>query len=172
MTNVEGFLITEAVVGTSIPNIISQNNQSIVFEAKLQDAEIPNRNKRIYSRDALYNAINSPMIKEKMDRKTFYGEAGHPLSDDIKRQTYIDQRNISHIVTKAEFRGNDLFGIVETANTAAGNDMKGLIRQGSEVSFSMRGLGNVVKKEGEYTRVCDPLMLITYDWVCRLLKVS
>lgn len=165
MNKVEGFLIVESSTTASFPNILQHNANSTIFEAKLQDAEAPNRNKRIYDRTALYNGLNSQVIKEKLERKTFYGEAGHPLSDDIKRQTYIDQRNISHIITKIDFRNNDIFGTVETANTACGKDMQGLIRQGSEVSFSMRGLGNVVKKEGEYVRVCDPLMVICYDWV-------
>jgi hypothetical protein len=29
----------------------------------------------------------------------------------------------------------------------------------------MRGLGNVIKEEGQYKRVCSPLMVICYDWV-------
>ena len=43
--------------------------------------------------------------------------------------------------------------------------MRGLIRQGSKVSFSMRALGNVIKQEGQYNRVYGPLMLVSYDWV-------
>lgn len=92
-------------------------------------------------------------------------EAGHPLSEDIKRQAYIDQSRISHIVTSIKWEGNILKGVVETAQTSAGYDMKGLIRQGSNVSFSMRALGNVVKDEGQYKRVYSPLMILTYDWV-------
>jgi hypothetical protein len=92
-------------------------------------------------------------------------EAGHPLGDDVKRQTYIDQTRISHIVTSVEKRGTHIFGNVESANTSCGSDFKGLIRQGSEVAFSMRGLGNVVKKEGSAMRVGSPLLIIAYDWV-------
>lgn len=92
-------------------------------------------------------------------------ECAHPLSTDPKRQMYIDQRNISHIVTSYRWDGNHLMGIVETANTAAGSDMAGLIRQGSNASFSMRGVGNVTVKEGSYTRVKSPLFIVSYDWV-------
>ena len=92
-------------------------------------------------------------------------ESGHPLSEDIKRQAYIDQSRISHIVTSIKWEGNILKGIVETAQTAAGYDMRGLIRQGSQASFSMRALGNVIKEEGSYKRVYGPLMIVAYDWV-------
>lgn len=64
-----------------------------------------------------------------------------------------------------KWEGNLLKGIVETAQTACGYDMRGLLRQGSKISFSMRALGNVVKQEGAYTRVYGPLMIIAYDWV-------
>ena len=87
------------------------------------------------------------------------------MDDSVKRQTYIDQTRISHIVNSVSKRGNHVMGIVESANTSCGSDFKGLIRQGSEVAFSMRGLGNVVKKEGSAMRVCSPLMIISYDWV-------
>ena len=92
-------------------------------------------------------------------------EAGHPMDDSVKRQTYIDQTRISHMVNSVEKRGNHIFGVVESANTSCGADFKGLIRQGSEVAFSMRGLGNVVRKDGSYMRVGSPLMIISYDWV-------
>ena len=92
-------------------------------------------------------------------------ESGHPLSEDPKRQMYIDQRNISHIVNKVWWEGNKLVGEVETAQTAAGNDMKGLIRQGSEVSFSMRGFAKVGRDRSGSIKVEKPLRLVGYDWV-------
>lgn len=92
-------------------------------------------------------------------------EAGHPLSEDIKRQMYIDQTRISHIINKFNFVNNEVRGIVETAQTQVGKDMKGLVQQGSEVAFSMRGMGNVIKKDGQYERILGPLMIVTYDWV-------
>ena len=65
----------------------------------------------------------------------------HPLNPDIKRQLYIDQGNISHIVNKVWWEGNLLKGEVSAANTARGADFDGLIRQGSEVAFSLRAVG-------------------------------
>ena len=92
-------------------------------------------------------------------------ESGHPLSDDVKRHMYIDQRNISHIITKVWWEGNRVLGEIETAQTAAGNDMAGLIRQGSRVAFSMRGMSKAISKDGQYQRVSSPLNITCYDWV-------
>ena len=54
---------------------------------------------------------------------------------------------------------------IETANTRVGRDMQGLIRQGSKVAFSMRGMSDNVKRDGQYTRVGSPLMITCWDWV-------
>ena len=65
----------------------------------------------------------------------------HPLDPDIKRQLYIDQSNISHIIDKVWWEGNLLKAQVTAANTARGADFDGLIKQGSEVAFSLRAVG-------------------------------
>lgn len=87
----------------------------------------------------------------------------HPIEDTVKRQTYINQRNIGHIITRYWWEGNLLWGEVETANTEAGRDFQGLIRQGCEVSFSMRGLGGDVKKRNGYEYIDCGLFIVCYD---------
>jgi hypothetical protein len=83
----------------------------------------------------------------------------------MSRQLYVDQTRISHIVTKMWFEDKKLKGIVESANTNVGRDFQGLIRQGSSVAFSMRGVGPISEKKGEYIEVKQPLSIFTYDWV-------
>lgn len=162
--NLDGFIISETSY-TAIPNIIEETKDTTVISTILQEAEVSNRNLRIYDKDALYEALNSPMVREKIQKKAFFGEAGHPLSDDLKRQTYIDQTRISHIVTQLKFENNLIKGVVESARTRCGQDFRGLIQQGTGVAFSMRGLGGATKKEGKYTRIGKPLHIIGYDWV-------
>ena len=160
-----GFLIVESQSIPMKPNIIEHNKDNVVIETILQEAETVNRNKREYAKDALEDAILSPHIQEKLRRKSLFGEAGHPLSDSIERQTYIDQTRLSHVIKSIWWEGNIVKGLVATANTACGKDMEGLIRQGTEVAFSMRGLGGVTRKKGDLTRVEKPLHIITWDWV-------
>ena len=162
--DIQAYLITEETVA-SAPDVMSDNSQSIKFTAELQEAERPNRNGRIYGKNIIDQALNHYSVQEKIKNKAFYGESGHPNSDDIKRQMYLDQRNISHIVTGFEWQGNKLIGTLETAQTAAGQDMRGLIRQGSNVAFSMRGMSKVVTRDGQYQRVGGPLSIVAYDWV-------
>lgn len=134
-----------------------------IFKAILQEAGKPNRNGRIYTKKAIDEALHRTMVVEKLQHKAFYGENGHPIEDTVKRQTYIDQRNISHIVTKYWWEGNLLWGEIETANTSAGRDFQGLIRQGCGVSFSMRGVGGDVKKKDGYEYIDSGLYIMCYD---------
>jgi Prohead core protein serine protease len=160
-----GFLIIESTSEPTKPSILEHNKDSVVIEAVLQEAEAGNRNKRIYAFDALDGAVRSPQIEEKLKRKSLFGEAGHPLSDKIERQTYIDQTRMSHVIKSLWWDNKILKGQVATTNTLAGKDMEGLIRQGTEVAFSMRGLGGVTRKVDGLTRVEKPLHIITWDWV-------
>lgn len=161
----KGYLITEAATTGISPRIVHDSEVTTKFVAEIQEAEAPNRNGRIYSKEALDSAIRHYSIQEKLKNKSLVCEAGHPLSDDPRRQMYIDQTNISHIITDIWWEGNKLMAKIETANTRVGRDMQGLIRQGSKVAFSMRGMSDNVKKDGQYTRVGSPLMITCWDWV-------
>ena len=164
-TKGKGYLITEAATTGISPRIVHDSEVTTKFVAEIQEAEAPNRNGRIYSKEALDSAIRHYSIQEKLKNKALVCEAGHPLSDDPRRQMYIDQTNISHIITDIWWEGNKLMAKIETANTRVGRDMQGLIRQGSKVAFSMRGMSDNVKKDGQYTRVGSPLMITCWDWV-------
>lgn len=164
MSKKDGYVILESSY-TSTPEIVSDKCDVTIFKAIIQEAELPNRNKRIYSKRALEEAIARPMFQEKLRTKNFFGEAGHPMEESLQRQTYIDQRNISHIITDVSWEGNLLMATIETANTQAGKDFQGLIRQGAKVSFSMRGVGGSVRKKDGYDFIDSGLHILTYDWV-------
>lgn len=83
----------------------------------------------------------------------------------MARQMYIDQTRISHIITDVWMEGSILYGIIESAQTQTGKDFKGLICQGSEVAFSMRGVGPVKETDKGYVVVDEPLNILTWDWV-------
>jgi Prohead core protein serine protease len=165
MESQKGFLIIESNTEPAKPNIIEHNKDSVVIEAIMQEAEAGNRNRREYAFDALDGAVRSPQIQEKLKRKSLFGEAGHPLSDKIERQTYIDQTRMSHVIKNLWWESNILKGTVASTLTSCGRDFEGLIRQGTEVAFSMRGLGGVTRKKDGLTRVEKPLHIITWDWV-------
>ena len=163
--DIKGYLISESVT-SNIPVIKSDNtNGPTVIETVLQEGDLPNRNGRIYPTSVIKNGINSAYVQERLRRHGWVGESGHPLSEDVKRQLRIEQSNISHIIRKVWFNRNLLMGEVETALTERGKDMQGLIRQGMEVAFSLRGFGKVTEKKGNYLQINDPLNILTYDFV-------
>jgi hypothetical protein len=138
---IKGYMISEEVT-TSTPKIVSDKSGSpTIIETVLQEGDIQNRNKRVYPKAVIERGLNTDYVQERLKTKSWFGEAGHPLTPTVERQLYIDQSNISHIITKKWWEGNLLKGIVECALTARGKDMQGLIRQGSQVAFSMRGFG-------------------------------
>jgi hypothetical protein len=159
------FLINESAY-SSMAQVSKRNPNTVEFIAILQEAGVKNRNGRIYLKEVLDSALRSPYIQERLRTKSFYLEAGHPLDENVQRQMTIDQRNIAAILKEYWWEGNILKGRLETANTAVGRDMKGLIEQGSQVAFSLRAQGNVhYDSQLQATVVDAPIQIATYDWV-------
>jgi len=159
------FLITESAL-VSTPQIYKKNPNTVQFIAVMQEANKPNRNNRIYFKETLEQALKSPYVQERLATKSMFGEAGHPADGSVQRQMTIDQRNIAFIIEEFWWEGDLLKAKVETADTVAGRDMKGLIEQGSRVAFSLRAQGNVhYDTRMGATIVESPIQIATYDWV-------
>jgi hypothetical protein len=159
------YIINESAV-SALPSISKKHKDTVEFIAIMQEADRPNRNGRIYFKKVLEEALNSPYVQERLRTKSFYVEAGHPTDTSVQRQMTIDQRNIAAIVNEFFWEGNLLKARLETANTAVGRDMKGLIEQGSRVAFSLRAQGNVHRDEQLGATVVEsPIQIASYDWV-------
>lgn len=164
-----GVMLQEMTVTAAEPKIMSDTGSVVRFSTVLQDSK-PNRNKRIYSEQVLSEAITRPRVQELLATRTMYGEANHPFDPSMQRQMVIDQTRISHIVTgiTPPSNGQPVVGMIETAATSCGRDMRGLIVENkSTVAFSMRGMGGVRRVPGkdQLVEVTSPLQLFTYDWV-------
>lgn len=164
----KGFIINESLGMTpETPVIISENKgiNRVTIDTTLQDSDCINRNTRLYPKDTIDFGLAAPYIQERLRTKTWYGEAGHPRKPDVQRQLSYDHHNLSHIILNTRWNGPKLKGHVQAANTTCGGDFDGLIRQGSQVAFSMRAVGPVVEQKKNYVVVKTPLTLFTYDWV-------
>lgn len=161
------FIIHESSHDSNLQYIEKTPLGTIRFKAVLQEADRPNRNKRIYSKEVLEQALADPYVQERIRTNTWYGEAGHPLDTSLARQTNIMHDNIAFMIKRFWWEGNLLMGECETANTARGRDMAGLIEQNSRVSFSARAQGSLLPQTDMtgISRVAPNLKLITYDWV-------
>ena len=147
-------------------SIQKRNPNTIEFITVLQEANKSNRNGRIYPKAVLEKALNAPNIRERLATKTWFGEAGHPMDTSVQRQMTIDMRNIAFIIKEIWWEADLLKGRLETADTAVGRDMKGLIEQGCRVAFSLRAQGNVhTNPVTGIVEVEDGLQILGYDWV-------
>jgi hypothetical protein len=104
-----------------------------------------------------------------MKRRAFYSELDHPIPSgnhqiDGIRQTTVSLKEVSHIVRGYDFKGNLLFGEMETTSTPNGNILLGLLRDKTGVGFSMRGLAEL-ERQSECNVVKSPLTIIAFDAV-------
>lgn len=165
-----GYLFHESTMSESeIRSIEHKKNGVVKMVCVLQEANLPNRNGRIYPKNVIQKALGAAFIVEKLGTNSLLGEAGHPANADVQRQVNIDQDNATHLIKKFSWDAQDsniLLGEVESAYTSKGRDWAGLIRENGMVpSFSMRGLGDVTKSPSGQVTVKDPLRIVTYDSV-------
>lgn len=158
-----GYMICETASEPSKPIILSERNNRVTIEAKLQDANIRNRNGRFYSDKELFPELKSARLTELIESGNMFGEAGHPMSKDIGRQQTIDPNNVSHKITKLWTEGNDVKAHVRGSSNRVGEDFNNHILDDTKVSFSLRALGTVnnTKRGAEV----ENIKIITWDWV-------
>jgi hypothetical protein len=161
----KNYILNEAAF-TSPVSISAKKTDSVEFITTLQEADAPNRNGRVYPKKVLEAALQSPYVQERLRTSSFIGEANHPLDTSVQRQMSVDLRNAAFIIKEFWWEGNLLKARCETANTAVGHDMRGLIEQGVQVAFSLRAQGNVHTNPATgLVEVESPLQICTYDWV-------
>lgn len=128
----------------------------VMLSGVMQRSNTKNGNGRVYGRDILEREIsNYGAIIE--DRRAL-GELDHP--DD----SVINLKNVSHMVTKIWWDGDNVMGKVRVLDTPSGNILKSLIRSGVKLGISSRGLGST-RREGGNTIVEDDFQLICFDFV-------
>jgi len=156
----ESCIIQEATV-------VKEYNNKAIFRMILQDADNINQNKRLYPKPVLSEAM--AQCEERMKRKAFLGELDHPVpkgndSYDGVRQTTVSLKEVSHYIRAYEWQGTHLMGEIETASTKYGHVLHGLLKDGSGIGMSMRGLAELERLQ-EYNLVKGPLMIIAFDAV-------
>jgi len=132
----------------------------------LQEADLQNRNGRIYSWEVLEEAVMHPTLQERLNTRTLYCECGHPKEQSVDRQVHLERDRATCIIKDLSLEKPFIRGkLLETCATERGRDLMGLIvENGCKVAFSMRGLGRVVERGGTIY-VQRPLRIITWDEV-------
>jgi len=122
----------------------------------MQKCDQENGNGRVYSKKVLSREIEN--YQKFIEDRRALGELDHP--DD----SVVNLKNVSHMVTKMWWDGNNVMGKVKVLDTPSGNILKNLVKGGVKLGISSRGLGST-RKEGGKTIVEDDFQLICFDFV-------
>ena len=127
------------------------------IEGVFMQSESENRNKRIYPKEVLAEAVKK-YATEQVSKGRAVGELDHPAGPTIN----LDK--VSHKIVKLKFEGNNVVGRALILDTPMGQIVKGLMDGGVKLGVSSRGMGTVEEKDGK-TYVKDDYVLSTVDIV-------
>lgn len=147
--------------------VTSTNNLFYLeFDTVLQTFNNLNRNKRMYVGSSMVASLKADHVTELMQKKSWFGEAGHPDSEDIKRIVTIDPKLSSHKIKSISVDSNLCRGRIQTLdNGGYGTQMTKNIIQGMEPAFSLRAIAPLHKKDDGTSIVQGRAHVVTYDWV-------
>lgn len=121
-----------------IPQIALQQdeeNTAPLFRllAVVQEADKPNRNRRIYPRKILEQQVER--LKEYVHNRSLMGELGVP------KEAIIHVSGVSHVITDLYMSDNNLMAEIEVLNTPPGQQLCALLSSGIPIGFRMSGVG-------------------------------
>jgi hypothetical protein len=137
-------MITESVKG----------KKNLYIEGVFCQAEVKNRNGRVYPSQVLNNAVNY-YIENFIKQKRAVGELGHSATPTINYD------RVSHIIESLVRRGNDYWGRAKITNTPMGNIVKNLHEEGIRFGVSSRAVGSLRATNEGVNLVGDDLMFST-----------
>ena len=133
------------------------NDGRMRVRGKLQEADTKNGNNRVYPLETLRKQVDQ-YIKGPVASKTSTGELDHPES------SIINLSNVSHLIHKIWWEGNNVMGELIILNTPSGKIAQEIIIAGIPLGISSRGMGSV-RQIGETVEVQDDFELLCWDLV-------
>lgn len=123
----------------------------------IQKAKEKNQNGRVYPREVLEREIENYQ-KIVQDNRAL-GELDHP------EDSVVNLKNVSHLMTKIWWEGNNVMGKCKILNTPSGQILRSLVDSGVTLGISSRGMGSVHEDRMGNTIVEDDFNLICFDFV-------
>lgn len=121
-------------------------------------AEIPNRNKRIYPMSILEREVN--LYRQNfIDTQRAVGELSHPATMEINPD------RAAMLIESMDRNGNDFIGKARVLPTPCGKIVQGLLEGGVKVGVSTRGCGSLKRKDNGICEVADDYRLFAVDVV-------
>jgi len=136
-------------------NVIIESNangeKSYAIEGVFAQADMKNRNGRIYPKNVMINAVDK-YHNEQVKTKRAVGELNHPSGPTVN----LDK--VSHLITELKIDGNNVMGKASILDTPNGKIVKGLLDGGVKLGVSTRGMGSLEQRNGAMYVKDDYLM--------------
>jgi len=152
-------LISEFVDHQIGYNIITEEKtgkKNYVIEGVFAQADMKNRNGRIYPKPIMEKAINSYNDKQ-VSKGRAVGELNHPEGPTVN----LDK--VSHKIEELKFQGNDVMGKATVLNTPMGMIVQGLLDGGVQLGVSTRGMGSLVNQNN--------VMVVKDDFILNAIDI-
>tara|TARA_Y100000034_G_scaffold91863_1_gene110889 strand:- start:797 stop:1414 length:618 start_codon:yes stop_codon:yes gene_type:complete len=133
------------------------SNGATYLSGRIQAADTPNGNGRVYPKKVLEKEIKNYMKIVQDNRAT--GELDHP------EDSVVNLKNVSHMMIDVWWQGKDVMGKMKVLNTPSGRILKDLISAGVKLGISSRGLGTVKEGMDGNDIVEEDFQLICFDIV-------
>ena len=146
--------------GNSMDMIVEETNgkKSLFIKGIFAEAELKNRNGRIYPKEVLRSAIDT-YNEEYVLKGRAISELSHPEGRPQPKPEFA-----SHLVTELKMDGNTVYGKAKVLDTPNGNILRGLLEGGVKFGVSTRGLGTLSERAGvRYVR--DDYVITAIDAV-------
>lgn len=138
----------------------AEGTKSTFIEGIFAQAELPNRNHRVYPKRVLESAIDSYQELVKANRAL--GELNHPTTPTV------DPERACIKIEKLTWDGNNVIGKARVLSTPKGKLLEALIRDKVQLGVSTRGLGSVHRtkfKNEDVSMVGDDYQIRAIDVV-------
>ena len=151
-------LITETVHDVKfLTEAREDGKKNLYIEGIFGQADRENKNGRVYGASLMEREVGKyqDLIKEKRS----LGELGHPPNPSL------NLNQVSHLITKLEMNGKDVYGKAKILETPMGNIARNLIENEVRLGVSTRGLGSLKANKQGVNEVQDDFHLVTVDIV-------
>lgn len=123
------------------------------------EAELKNRNGRIYPKAIMEKAINK-YVEDYVSKRRAISELSHPENRPNPKPEFA-----SHLITELNMKGTTVYGKAKVLNTPQGQILRGLLEGGVQMGVSTRALGSLREGRDGTKIVEDDLQLFAIDAV-------
>jgi hypothetical protein len=132
--------------------------RQLYIEGCFMQAEVKNRNGRMYPKAVLEKALDM-YVSQYVNERRAIGELNHPAD-----RAQADPAEAAILIDSLYWEGNDIIGKAKVLSTPKGQIVKGLLEGGWKAGVSSRATGSV-KRIGESNVVQPDLTLWAVDVV-------